>query len=312
MNMNVFKIKFLLPAVLGMYLAACGGDGSSSSAPGAPTAVNASAGTTSGTASVSFTAPASSGSSAITGYTVTANPGGITATGTTSPITVTGLTPETAYTYSVVATNSVGSSAPATTGLLAFYNITETFTEPMCAYPTVFQGTFTYNTTTNTVSNLQGTLSEAMTGDQTNASSETYITLSNQLETQSVTGGTLVTTFKNTNTNTFATSYTSSGTTYTGDGWSAAGGVAVNSKYYGYGQTGATYENSGQNASATVFIPTSPTTALTSDQINQLAYADYNDGAKMGSVGMTGISSAVNSSAGTMGGYPQSQVITKL
>jgi uncharacterized protein (TIGR02145 family) len=55
-------------------------------------------------------APTNNGGSAITGYTVTSNPGGITATGATSPINVTGLTNGTAYTFTVVATNAVGNS----------------------------------------------------------------------------------------------------------------------------------------------------------------------------------------------------------
>jgi hypothetical protein len=60
---------------------------------------------------VAFTAPASNGGSAITGYTVTSSPGGITATGTSSPIVVTGLTNGTAYTFTVTATNAIGTSA---------------------------------------------------------------------------------------------------------------------------------------------------------------------------------------------------------
>jgi hypothetical protein len=76
--------------------------------PGAPTGVSAEP--FDSEADVSFTAPASNGGAAITGYTVTSTPGGITATGTTSPITVSGLTNDTAYTFTVHATNSAGNS----------------------------------------------------------------------------------------------------------------------------------------------------------------------------------------------------------
>lgn len=77
--------------------------------PGAPTIGTATAGDAS--ASVTFTAPASDGGSAITGYTVTSSPGGLTGAGSASPITVTGLTNGTAYTFTVTATNSVGTSS---------------------------------------------------------------------------------------------------------------------------------------------------------------------------------------------------------
>jgi uncharacterized protein YhjY with autotransporter beta-barrel domain len=77
--------------------------------PGAPTGVSATAGN--GQASVSFTAPSSNGGTAITGYTVTSNPGGFTGTGASGPITVSGLTNGTAYTFTVTATNSAGSGA---------------------------------------------------------------------------------------------------------------------------------------------------------------------------------------------------------
>ena len=61
-----------------------------------------------GHATITFTPPSSNGYSAITGYTVTANPGGITATGTSSPLTVTGLTDGVSYAFTVAATNSIG------------------------------------------------------------------------------------------------------------------------------------------------------------------------------------------------------------
>ena len=61
-------------------------------------------------ATVAFTAP-DTGGSAITGYTATSTPGSITHTGASSPITVSGLTPNTAYTFTVTATNAIGTGA---------------------------------------------------------------------------------------------------------------------------------------------------------------------------------------------------------
>ncbi len=87
--------------------------GPSGTLPSAPTIGTATAGNAQAT--VSFTPPMNNGGSAITSYTVTSSPGGITRTGTASPITVTGLTNGTSYTFTVTATNSVGTgpaSAP--------------------------------------------------------------------------------------------------------------------------------------------------------------------------------------------------------
>jgi hypothetical protein len=64
-------------------------------------------------ATVTFTAPASNGGSAITSYTATSSPGSLTGTlagATAGTITVTGLTTSTAYTFTVTATNSEGIS----------------------------------------------------------------------------------------------------------------------------------------------------------------------------------------------------------
>src|SRR5205823_3891635 len=74
-------------------------------APGVPTGVSAGAGDAQAT--VSWTAPAADGGSPITSYTVTSS-GGQTATVTTTSATVTGLTNGTTYTFTVVATNAVG------------------------------------------------------------------------------------------------------------------------------------------------------------------------------------------------------------
>ena len=75
--------------------------------PGAPTSVVATQ-ASSTSASVTFTAPANTGSLTITGYRVTASPGGVTATGSSSPITVSGLTAGSTYTFTVEAQNSSG------------------------------------------------------------------------------------------------------------------------------------------------------------------------------------------------------------
>ena len=63
-----------------------------------------------GQVSVAFT-PANSGPSA-TSFTATSSPGGFTATGSSSPLVVTGLTPGASYTFTVIASNATGSSAP--------------------------------------------------------------------------------------------------------------------------------------------------------------------------------------------------------
>ncbi len=79
-------------------------------APGAPTGLTVTAGN--GSATLGWTAPASDGGSAITGYDVTISPaaGAVVVTGTTA--SVTGLANGTAYTFTVAAINVAGTGSP--------------------------------------------------------------------------------------------------------------------------------------------------------------------------------------------------------
>jgi hypothetical protein len=88
--------------------------GSFATIPGAPTIGTATA-TGATSATVAFTEPASNGGSVITSYTATSSPGGITGTlsqAGSGTITVTGLSGSTSYTFTVTATNAIGTSAP--------------------------------------------------------------------------------------------------------------------------------------------------------------------------------------------------------
>jgi len=274
--------------------------------PGTPTGIAASAGTTANKVNVSIGAT-NSGGSPITGYTVTSNPAGITATGAASPVTVTCPSTCTGYAFSAFATNAIGSGAPsAPTDVITTYNVVETFFEPDTQPKnSMFIGSFTFNSTTSTVSNLHGILSESMTGGSVAYPNDTmiWLTLNNQLSSVPVTlggaDGLLVTTFLLNTTNTFSTDPKFNGT----DGWSPGTGFGL---YFGF--PGA---NPG-NAYARIFVNTAnPTATLTQSQIDKLAYADCTAGGMMGSTCMTGTTVAGYGTVGSMSGYPVTQTITK-
>ena len=69
---------------------------------------------------------------------------------------------------------------------------------------TIFTGTFVYDTTTQAISGLKGTLSESMTGDGVDPATQTLVPLNYQLSSVSDgQGGQLVSAFALNNTNVF-------------------------------------------------------------------------------------------------------------
>jgi len=81
--------------------------------PGAPT-IGTATQTGATTATLTFTAPANNGGSNITSYTATSSPGSVTSTlnqAGSGTFNITGLTAQTTYTFTVTATNAVGTSS---------------------------------------------------------------------------------------------------------------------------------------------------------------------------------------------------------
>ncbi len=135
MNIQIFGFKKFFTAasfftLAGLTLSAFG----AVTVPGAPTIGAATAGNAS--ASIAFTAPSSNGGSTITGYTASCVSGTTTktGTGTSSPITVSSLTNSKAYSCTVKATNSVGSSAASSA-----VSVTPTSTTASYATPANFE-----------------------------------------------------------------------------------------------------------------------------------------------------------------------------
>ncbi len=128
--------------------AANGGSLMATKEPNAPTIGTASAQSAT-SATVSFTAPANNGST-ITSYTATSSPGGLTGTLTqagSGTITVNGLSPDTSYTFTVTATNALGTSAASSAS-----NSTKTAT----VAPTINSTTIGYQSITVTGSLASG------------------------------------------------------------------------------------------------------------------------------------------------------------
>jgi len=199
----------------------------------------------------------------------------------------------------------------------AAYNITTTWFEPQTQpRDTIFKGSFVYDEHSKTVTELKGMLSESMTdtnGMPIDADHMVWIDLTYQVLPSwrdNTLGGTFAAVFRNNNTATFL------GNTWTPeDGVAWAGVRAGAMSIPGFSELGP---NPG-NAYALIFVPDTPTAALTQDQLDKLAYADCTPrspmgmmmcGGMMGNACMTGTSIAGYGEVGTMGGYPLSQTIT--
>lgn len=273
------------------------GGGGASSTPGAPTEVTAKLGASMEMVIVAFTAPVSSGTSAISSYTVVSEPVGVTASGSASPISVTCTGSCAGKAFAVYATNGSGNGeVSASVHVLTTHNVVEDFDEPTYDgdRDSIFTGTFILDSTTGSVSNLTGKLTEAMTKPPM-----AELSLTHQLSAVGASGGgLLVTTFLLDTTNTFA-----------GGGFAPGSGGG---EYYGSPDAPNPNDGGVGNAYAMIYVPLpDPTTPLTKNQMDLIAYADCTKWGMMGRVCMTGTSEDGYGTVGTMGGFPLSQIITR-
>ena len=139
------------------------------------------------TATVGFTSSASNGGSTILSYTATSSPGGITATVTqagSGAILVTGLSPSTSYTFTVTATNAIGtSSASAASNSITTSAVSASGLTPLFASGSSLDGRYTVQ-----VSNYDSAYTYAVTSTagQSSISSTGLVTVTGLSKDQAV------------------------------------------------------------------------------------------------------------------------------
>lgn len=207
----------------------------------------------------------------------------------------------------------------------ATFNVVTTWYEPDTQPKnSLFTGTFDFDEATHTVTNLQGTLTESMTGAFPMPADDpgqpyydmALVPLGFQLFSahDATLGGTLVATFAKTITDTFM-----------GHTWTPQDGVDIGGIFDG-GPKMSNYAASIQNAYALIFVPDDLSMAnsagnplvLTWNEASgtgsaglaAAAYADCTPGGMMGAVCMTATSAWVYGATGTMSGHPLVQEIT--
>jgi hypothetical protein len=178
------------------------------------------------------------------------------------------------------------------------YSVTETFYEPAYngAQNTVFSGNFTYNTTASTITNLTGTLSEAMTPTSFGGPQELLNLIYDPAPSASDgNGGIIASAFLLNTTTTFSTN----------------GPKFEHLAPYDSPTSALTYGNS--NAYATIDVNAAQLSGANSTLPNSgfgnLYYGDCTSNGMMGLSCMTG--HGVAGTAGTMGGYPISEVVVQ-
>lgn len=171
-------------------------------------------------------------------------------------------------------------SATAAQATTTTYDVTQVYNQVVynSSHPdwdTWFVGSFTYDSLTQTVSNLSGKINQAMDGGP---GVSAWINLDNQLSSiavdtngDSINDGLVVTVFKNSDTNVFNPNHPSYSL-----GSFFGGTFGTN------GKMGAVYTAGTENAFASIFVNLAdPTAALSQSQLNYIAYGDCTPAALM-------------------------------